>query len=191
MSLATTRRPLAEATALATELVDLLRVFCARIEIAGSVRRRRPDIGDLELVVVPQMARRYDLFGEPAGVPVSMLDDRIAYVLETGALAPRLTDAGQQRLGGKYKALVYQGMAVDLFITSPECWGVIYTIRTGPADFSHRLVTPRQQGGLLPNYLRVREGRLVGTDGQPLDTPSEESVFQAIGLPWIAPEDRR
>jgi DNA polymerase/3'-5' exonuclease PolX len=54
MSLATTRRPLAEATALATELVDLLRVFCARIEIAGSVRRRRPDIGDLELVVVPQ-----------------------------------------------------------------------------------------------------------------------------------------
>ena len=45
--------------------------------------------------------------------------------------------------------------------------------------------------GLLPNHLRVREGRLVGTDGQPLETPEEESVFAAIDLPYIQPEMRK
>jgi DNA polymerase/3'-5' exonuclease PolX len=109
----------------------------------------------------------------------------------------RVKHRSAPRWGPKYKALTYRDVAVDLFITTAECWGVIFTIRTGPSAFSHRLVTSRSQRmqdgryGLLPNHLRVREGRLVGTDGQPLDTPTEESVFQAIGLPWIAPEARR
>lgn len=190
MSTTDTRRPLAEAAALATELAARLAPACERIEIAGSIRRQRPDIGDLELVAIPQHARQFDLFGEPCG-STNLLEERVAWLLESGKLEPRLTTDGQQRLGAKYKALVYRGMGVDLFITSPECWGVIFTIRTGPADFSHRLVTRRDQGGLCPNHLRVRDGRLVGTDGQSLDTPTEESVFAAIGLPWIAPEERR
>lgn len=195
MSTTDTRRPLAEAAALATELADLLHASCERIEIAGSIRRQRPDIGDLELVAIPQHASQVDLFGEPCA-SVNLLEERVAWLLDVGEMFPRLTADGQQRLGLKYKALTYRGMAVDLFITTTECWGVIFTIRTGPADFSHRLVTSQSQRmqdgryGLLPNHLRVRDGRLVGTDGQPLDTPTEESVFAAIGLPWISPEQR-
>ncbi len=189
MSTTDTRRPLAEAAALATELADLLRASCERIEIAGSIRRQRPDIGDLELVAIPQHAQQVDLFGESCGT-INLLEARIAWLLDVGEITPRLTTDGQQRLGLKYKALTYRGMAVDVFSTTRECWGVIFTIRTGPADFSHRLVTPRQQGGWLPDHLRVRHGRLVGTDDSPLDTPEEADVFQAIGRAWIAPEQR-
>lgn len=189
MSTTTTRRPLAEAAHLANVLAAELTLSCERVEVAGSIRRQRPDIGDLELVVIPRYARQVDLFGEPSG-STNLLEERIAWLVDRGTLAPRLSSEGHPRLGPKYKALVYQGMGVDLFITSPECWGVIYLIRTGPADFSHRLVTQRQQGGLLPNHLRVRDGRLVGTDGQPLETPEEADVFRAIGLEWIAPESR-
>lgn len=192
-----TRIPLAQASRLAEQLYTDLAPWCARLEVAGSIRRGAPTVGDLELVAIPKLAPQRDLFGEVSGEPLDLLEDRLAWLLAHDELAPRLTEAGQQRLGPRYKALLYQGMAVDLFITSAECWGVIYTIRTGPSSFSHRLVTSQRQRmddgryGLLPPHLRVREGRIVGTDGQPLDTPEEESVFAAIGLAFIAPEQRR
>jgi DNA polymerase/3'-5' exonuclease PolX len=192
-----TRVPLAQAEDLAHALADLLRASCARIEIAGSIRRRKPDVGDLELVAIAHHERVLDMFGTPTGQTVNLLEERVSVLFASGEVAPRLDKNGQARLGAKYKALWYRGMAVDLFVTSPECWGVIFTIRTGPADFSHRLVTPCSQRlpdgrpGLLPDYLRVREGRLVGSGGRPLDTPEEESVFSAIGLAWLAPEARR
>ena len=63
----TTRIALMEATGLAGELVALLQPACERIEIAGSIRRQRPDVGDVELVVVPRLKAPLGLFGEPAG----------------------------------------------------------------------------------------------------------------------------
>ncbi len=192
MSTAATRLPLAEARQHAQALSALLQPVCTRLEVAGSVRRQRPDIGDLELVCIPQTTSQLDLFGDPTGEVLSLLEARVADLLQGGTLQPRLTTDGQRRigLGPKHKALVYAGLGVDLFITSPECWGMIYLIRTGPSDFSHRLVTPRSQGGWLPDHLRVRDGRLVGTDGQPLDTPEETDVFAAIGQAWVPPEER-
>ena len=161
MSTTGTRLPLAEAQPLAADLVADLAPYCARIEIAGSIRRQAPTVGDLELVAIPQLVAQQDLFGELSGEHTDLLEDRLGRMLEAGELAPRYTESEQQRLGPRYKALLYRGAAVDLFIVrEPAQYGVILAIRTGPADYSHNLVTPAGQGGVLPDHLRVQGGAL-------------------------------
>jgi hypothetical protein len=56
-----TRLPLAEAQAVADELVGLLAESCVRFAIAGSIRRQERTCGDVELVVIPQLGRQ-DVF---------------------------------------------------------------------------------------------------------------------------------
>ena len=48
-----TKRPLADAERIAAAIVADLAPFCARIQVAGSVRRRKEAVGDIELVAIP------------------------------------------------------------------------------------------------------------------------------------------
>jgi DNA polymerase/3'-5' exonuclease PolX len=188
-----TRIPLAHATRLAEPLYTDLAPYCERLEVAGSIRRQAPTVGDVELVAMPKLAAQLDLFGEASGECDDLLAARLAWLLEHGELTPRYTEAGQARLGPRYQALVYQDAGVDLFICRPPAqFGVILTIRTGPAAFSKALVTPKREGGYLPDHLRVQGGALrYRTSGEILPTGEERDLFAAIGLPWQPPEVRR
>jgi DNA polymerase/3'-5' exonuclease PolX len=55
-----TKFPLAAARKLAEETRDYLREFCTRVEIAGSVRREKAMVGDIELVYVPRFSLEQD-----------------------------------------------------------------------------------------------------------------------------------
>jgi hypothetical protein len=93
---------------------------------------------------------------------------------------------------------------VDVFMTTPERWGAILAIRTGPADFSQRLVqhwTRTTKGHFhngricplwalderKPVYARTKDGVPLG---EPFDTPKERDVFDLLGIRWVRPEDR-
>jgi len=45
---------LEKAKAIAEQIRVLLRPACNRIEIAGSIRRRKPEVGDIELLCIPK-----------------------------------------------------------------------------------------------------------------------------------------
>ncbi|MBU2597552.1 MAG: hypothetical protein KJ757_08345 [Planctomycetes bacterium] len=45
---------LQKAKAIAEELKSLLEPACERITIAGSIRRQKPDVGDIELLCIPK-----------------------------------------------------------------------------------------------------------------------------------------
>ena len=181
MSTTTTKLPYAEALAIADHLVRKLEGACERILIAGSLRRRKDAIGDIELVAQPRLTPQLDIFEQPiAGLEHSALDDALA----------QISWEGQSKNGPKYKQYTYKGVTVDLFIASRETWGCVATIRTGSADFSHWLVTPRRQGGGCPSHLRFSEGR-IWAGAQALDTPEERDVFEAMGIGWVEPVERR
>src|SRR3989344_4737374 len=46
--------PYAEAHAMALDVVEQLRLHCERIEVAGSIRRKKAEIGDIEIVAIPK-----------------------------------------------------------------------------------------------------------------------------------------
>lgn len=181
------RWPLDEARGLAEALLAALAPACERIAIAGSIRRRVTFVADVELVAVPR-ARR-DLFGELVDEPTE-LDLLVDELVASGRLAPRLSSAGIGAMGSKAKRLVAvkSGIAIDLFgVLPPAQWGAILAIRTGPADYSQRLVTQCKSRGL-----DCRDGRLVARgSGREIATPEEPDFFRACGVPYVEPWERR
>ena len=80
----TTKSPRANILPVAEHLVAVLGRFCTRIELAGSLRRQTPMVGDIEIVAVP--VPRLDLFGHP--ITASTADTQV------GACAPRRRSSG-------------------------------------------------------------------------------------------------
>lgn len=169
------------AKALADVILLNLRPECQRIEIAGSLRRLKPVVGDIEILAVPDTTP--DLFG------VAQFDSS-----GVDALLRRMAaDRGWSILknGPRFKQVDLGPITLDLFLCSAPEWGSQFIIRTGPADYSHWLVTHRREGGAMPGYLRQKDGRLWTSDGQALNTPEEADYYTALGLPWIEPEKRQ
>jgi DNA polymerase/3'-5' exonuclease PolX len=77
------------------------------------------------------------------------------------------------------------GIALDLFFAMPDNWGLIYAIRTGSADFSHKVLAC---GWVRKGFTSV-DGRLT-RGGFPVNVREEADLFQLIGMLWIKPEDR-
>jgi DNA polymerase/3'-5' exonuclease PolX len=168
----------AEALHIAEKLKADLAPYCERIEIAGSVRRKKPEnIKDIEIVCIPKSEP--NLFGE--SLPIVLYDGLLSLVFNW--------DAEIVKNGPKYKQFALPMTKLDLFITTPECWGVIFAIRTGPADYSKWLVTSQSYGGALPFGYCVKDGR-VSYDGVLLQaTPEEDDFFRLLGIastpePW-------
>lgn len=185
-----TRIPLARAERLAAELVELLRPACLRIEVAGSIRRRKADVGDIELVAIPLVEQGHDMFGEPNCAYIDRLVILCSDLLNAGVLQQRVRTNGRA-WGTRYKAAAYCGFPVDLFaVLPPAQFGVLFLLRTGPAEFSRRFVTSRRQGGMLPEWAQVKDGALWHRGGRMIETPEEADVWRTLGVDPIAPEAR-
>lgn len=190
---------------LAQALLEQLSSACLRIEIAGSVRRAKPEPQDLELVAIPALGEsaERDLFGTIARVhTLNHLEEAIGTLLGLGEWQ---FDPVTRRNGARYKRLRHaaSGVCCDLFITDARRWGVIYTIRTGPGDFSRSLVSyARRQGMFVQDGLLHRHPACLDEHGEVepcpdgarcpriVATPEEADVFRALGLPWIEPRRR-
>jgi DNA polymerase/3'-5' exonuclease PolX len=171
------KRPYAAVLQVANYIVERLAPACERVEIAGSLRRKKAEVGDIEIVAVPKL--NYDLLGEP--MKQTQVDDA-------------LMGLAMRKNGEKYKQFdLTEGLdlyQVDLFLQpDPATWGVNFMIRTGSAEFSKRMVTPKKFGGLMPNDLRVQDAR-VWRGHECLATPEEGDLFRLWGMTFVAPEAR-
>lgn len=171
------RISLATAKAKAERFMKLIMPFCERAEIAGSIRRQKADIGDIEIVAIPCEVQD-SLFFDPLRNRHLILGTLINNLL------PII------KAGDRYIQTEYEGTQIDLFLASPDTWGCVFTIRTGSAEFSHKLVTKKAYGGYCPDNLYFHEARIFGRDGEAYETPEEEDVFELLGLEFIEPSAR-
>jgi DNA polymerase/3'-5' exonuclease PolX len=181
----------AEAHHAAVGLVAHLADACERIEIAGSIRRRKGEVHDIELVAITRHDVRGGLWGDAQSI--DLLGERVRALWEAGVL--RLRDVEIRRADGStetgrrdgeaYKALEYAGVPVDLFITDADRWGCIFALRTGPGDWNTRLVTE-----VRAHFRRVEGGRVLHL-GRPVPTPEEADFFREVGQAWLDPWERR
>ena len=162
----TTRMLIHDADALMAGLVDRLREVpgVRRVEPAGSLRRRRPTIGDLDLLAAVD---------EPAGV-ISALD-RLREV-------DKVVTAGTD----KTSIILADGPRVDLMVCPPHAWGTHLVHFTGSKDHNIAL-----RGMALDRGWSLSEKGFKVIDTGELLTDSEEAdVYERLGLPWIPAELR-
>lgn len=182
-----TRWPLDYARLTATVLSQVLTPFCERVAIAGSIRRGKEAVGDIELLYVPRYEdRQLDLIST---APVSLADEQIDIWLMNATLAKRPSKTGVFSWGEKNKLAVHvpSGIPTDLFATSIENWFVALVIRTGCKETNLRLTTGAQKrGGSLEAYgCGVR-----WSDGTVKPCLSERDVFEQCGVPYLEPNAR-
>ncbi len=163
----------AEAALVAAEMIEALAASCDRIEIAGSLRRGTPDVGDIELVAVPR--------------GLWAIDDTVARLVADG-IVERL--AG----GARYTKLrhVASGLQIDLFTPSVDRFGLILLLRTGPAEYSRRFVTALRRIGLHVGNGELHRGGWGSACGAcpVIEVPEESAVYAAAAWAFVAPDMR-
>jgi DNA polymerase/3'-5' exonuclease PolX len=173
---------------LAQRIKSELSSACEAIEIVGSVRRGKPQVGDLELLAIPRFGEApRDLFGRPTEQPPDRLDQKLRQLLQKGRLRTG------PRYGPQWKSLEvarWPGLMLELYSCDRENWGVQMAIRTGPAEFSKALVTAREWGGYLPAGHQITGGFRLHRHGELVPCETEADFFEAMGMAWIEPEER-
>jgi DNA polymerase/3'-5' exonuclease PolX len=178
---------------LSETLISHLASGCKRIEVAGSVRREKPEPGDIEIVVVPDLSIPKPIFGQRLCKTVF---EQVIHSLGTNIDGIQL----RQSIGGdRFKKFwVSQdggqsfSIKLDLFIcVPPSDWGVLYLIRTGPRDFSQWMVTEQRKGGALPNGYHIEGNQVLTADGKSIPMPEEIDFLRFCGLDYIEPSKRK
>ncbi|HWA07942.1 MAG TPA: hypothetical protein VG838_00595 [Opitutaceae bacterium] len=182
------RIKLAAAQKIAERIRDELAGYCDRIDIAGSVRRQRPECGDIDLVLLPKEGQRRDI------------EKRMGHNPNTRVL----------RSGPEIMALILaNGVQVDLYFARPAVndlagyipgnYGMRLLAMTGSREHNVMLARlAKQRGyhfapyrGLLRGgfYQAKGEGEeYVG--GEVFAAEEELNIFRELGQGWIAPEAR-
>lgn len=165
--------PYAKALTKAESLLTLLQPACERIEIAGSLRRQKAEIGDIELVAIARRSPILDMFGQASG---STCD--VAALLECEGI-PRIKQ-GRKVDGERLKGFMWEGMGVDLFLCEQATWAMCLLIRTGSKAYSQWFMTPRRKGGALPSGMRVADQRLFHHDEPVPGIVEERDLYVAV-----------
>jgi DNA polymerase/3'-5' exonuclease PolX len=169
MSSTTNRLPLDKARHIAVGVMLQLEPHCEVISLAGSIRRDRPTIGDIEIVCVPRPYDASPLFCSGLATVVNQWEK------VKGELPCRYT-----------QRILPEGIKLDLFMVDYDGFGLQRAIRTGSADWCRTVLAPawvragyHSEGGLLRH-----------ADGSVVPVRTEPELFRLIGLRWVHPRDR-
>ena len=160
------RRPIGRVLPVAQEISDAIRALkeVKALSLAGSLRRMRETIGDIDLVVTSGRPER---------------------VMETFAAFPRVKQV-LAKGPTKSSVLLDNGIQADVRVVDPESFGAALQYFTGSKDHNVKVRERAVRMGLKINeygVFRVKDDkRLAGR--------TEEDVYAAVGLPWIPPEIR-
>ena len=158
------RHPIGEVWSLAREIEARLAKLAGarRVAIAGSLRRRKETIGDLDFLVV-----------SPDPDPVMRLFVEMPEVVAVHAR-------------GESKSMVRltNGMDADLRVVLPDSFGAALVYFTGSKDHNVALRRVAQEAGLKLNEYGVFKGEKA------IAGRTEQEVYEALGLKWVPPELR-
>lgn len=190
MSNVAKKMSLNQALTIAEKLVARLAPTCERIEIGGSIRRQKAEIGDIEIVAI-------------------QCGKALHATLDKALSEDRLRHTAPKRWGEKMRSFLMtvgeREVKVDLFIVFPETWGVQFLIRTGSGIFSRNMVAVPSLGGFMPDGYRVQDGRVwlagdralryvkppsIQHDAGVMETPGEADVFRLWGMDFVPPAER-
>ena len=156
---------LSRARILANTIIKELEPFCHCTEIVGSVRRKKKEVNDIDILLAPKTQL---LFG---------LMDKIIKI-SGGVCDPRILNR---------KTFIVKDAKVELWFATIETWPIMLLIRTGSADSNHRIAKICEKKGW---HLSVSKGAIFDKEGKRLPIEKEENIFEQLGIPYLNPEER-
>lgn len=199
------------AQTIAENLLRELQPYCDIIHIAGSIRRQKPEVKDIEIVCIPKkfkMAEK-NLFGEDVN-PRTIIHPEFEKIIKANGTI------GKGKFTGRYMQLVMQRVIesvaytinLDLFMPQQHDYYRQLAIRTGSAEYVRKFISGMWvkkgwcgSGGEL--YLqkecccKIVEGKNVWSLKGDVTTPtmppvwkSEQEFFKWLGVQWLEPQQR-
>jgi DNA polymerase (family X) len=172
----TGRTRLGTALPAAEDILNLLMDLPGVVEgaVAGSIRRGRPTIGDVDLLVAVD-----DMDASPAIMQAFVDMQQVIRVLGQGPT--------------KSSVELLNGLQVDLRVLVKEKWGTALNYFTGSQAHNIRMRQLALDKRLSLNehaFSPVDENNDIIEDANKIFCATEEQVYATVGLPWIPPELR-
>ncbi|HMB17233.1 MAG TPA: DNA polymerase/3'-5' exonuclease PolX [Pelovirga sp.] len=163
-----TRTKLAEAEPLVAPLLDYLKAIegVKQVDIAGSYRRRKDTVGDLDILVTSSHN--------------SPVMDRLEQYEDVTEVSAKGKTKSTVRLRG--------GLQVDLRVVPQVSYGAALYYFTGSKEHNVEVRKIAIDKGLKINEYGIFRGE--GDDEERIAGATEEEVFTAVDLPYIEPELR-
>lgn len=153
--------PLRQAQSVALDLGDVLKdAGATRVQVAGSVRRKKPEVGDIDMVVLSPL---------PAGE------------LLQKAEGVEVVQGGDEKAFGRYK-----GMPINVWRAKPEGWGAMLFYATGPDYYSGMAYRSRAKRA----GLKLTQHGLFDKEGTQIAGHTEKSIYEALGKKYKSPHIR-
>jgi DNA polymerase (family 10) len=170
------RLPLDYARRCAERLTAWLTPFTERLEVAGSIRRKLPTCGDIDLVAIPRTAPQHDLIGDVMNTRNLMAEEIRRTCRDKGWL--------QVKDGENYVVFEANGIQVDIWFGTAATFGSLLMCRTGSKDHNIWLASAagKRGGHWNPHHGLRLHGKVHGA--------TEEEIYSALGVPYLVPEAR-
>lgn len=143
-------------------IIDEIKPYVKKVDLAGSIRRRKETIGDIDILAVSNNVEKVmNVFTEMK---------RVEKVLAKGTT--------------KSSVRLKSGVQVDLRVVEKESFGSALQYFTGSKEHNVELRKIAIKNGYKLNEYGLFKGgeRIAGED--------EEDVYKALGMQWIPPELR-
>ena len=155
---------LAEAKSIAERVIAALSPHCDRIEIAGSIRREKPVVHDIDVVLIPKP------------------EEELLFNAALCRLGSMEVD------GPKLKRIrLPENISVDIYLADPSTWAILLLIRTGSAESNVRLSSLARSKGWR---LKASGEGLFDEDGTRIAGDTEKSIYEALGMQYQEPNER-
>lgn len=172
-----------DARRVAQQVVSHIRPAMNRVDIAGSIRRQKNIVGDVEIVAIPD--NRENLY--------KLLRD-IGQIIKPGV--PGIIP-WSPKMDAKYvRVRLHHDMNLDLFLATPRNWGGLFLMRTGSASGSDGNTFNGFVPGIFSRFKKLSHGGRM-TDAMPtmpsgeqLDVPEEQDFFDLLEMDFVPPAER-
>jgi DNA polymerase (family 10) len=172
-----------EAESIANKVRQHILPVMDRVEVAGSIRRRKEIVGDIEICGIPADRERL----------ISLLND-VGMMIKPGVPG---AVPWTPKVSAKYlRVRLAEGMNLDVFLATPDNWGGLYMMRTGSAadnngnPFSGFVPSIFKRWKVMSGGGRMTDVMPTMPDGTQLPVPEEQDFFDLLEMDFVPPELR-